>query len=62
MCKMEDYVFTRKYSAIYVRWCIGYLARPAQLAFLKKAKAALANEKSFIFVQDNVGPTRTELG
>ena len=27
MCKMEDYVFARKYSAIYVRWCIGYLTR-----------------------------------
>ena len=27
----------RSYTAIYMRWCIGYLSREDQLAFLKKA-------------------------
>ena len=65
-CSMQDYKFNqlRSYSAIYMRWTIGYLGRAEQLAFLKKASEALAQDggrntrakgpASFIFVQDNL--------
>ena len=63
---MQDYKFSEavKMSAINMRWCIGYLSPEEQLAWLRKAKAALDNEKkrytrskpppSYIFVLDNV--------
>jgi len=64
--KMQDYEFTLKrgYNAVYMRWCIGYLNKAEQIAFLKKAQKALANPTdrysrnnpppSYIFVLDNV--------
>ena len=47
-----------------MRWCLGYLERNEQIAFLKKAHKALGNKpckytrnnqpSSFIFVLDNI--------
>ena len=46
VASMEAFDFTQnpQYSAIYLRWCIGYLKRPEQIKFLKKAAKALQNE------------------
>ena len=45
-CTMEDYEFkeTRKYSAIYIRWCLTYISRKEQIKFLKKAKKCIHNK------------------
>lgn len=56
---MEDYQFGRSYSAIYLRWCIGYLTPERQVAFLQRAQAALGNNPNrrptcYIFLMDNV--------
>ena len=63
---MQNFPFEQspKYSAIYVRWCLGYLTKDEQIDFLKRAKAHLDNlpgrytreegPPSYIFVLDNV--------
>ena len=54
----------KKYNAVYMKWCIGYLKRDEQIKFLKKAKKALKNPKkvytrtngppSYIIIMDNI--------
>ena len=62
--KMEDFVWQRDYSAIYMRWCVGYLDDNNLKLFLMNAKRHLITEpkartrsshpKSYIFILDNV--------
>ena len=61
---MQNYIWSRQYSAIYLRWCIGYLNDLELIAFLKNAGAHLESTRSrstrnsnpscFIFVFDNI--------
>ena len=39
--KMEDFVWQRDYSAIYMRWCVGYLDDNNLKLFLMNAKRHL---------------------
>ena len=61
---MQSFVWNWHYSAIFMVWCAGYLARPDLVSFLKKAKVnlyqgggrftRLSTPEAFIFVLDNV--------
>ena len=61
---MQDFRWRFQYSAIFMVWCAGYLARPDLVKFLKRAKASLmvdegrntrqSEQESFIFLLDNV--------
>ena len=61
---MQAFKWSSHYSAIFMVWCAGYLARPDLVNFLRRAKASLAIDgdrrgrsfepESFIFLLDNV--------
>ena len=71
---MQEFDFTQydQYSAIYLRWCLGYMPRPDQIKFLQRAQKALNNEETlytrtkgppnFIILFDNIDdcPNRKE--
>ena len=43
---MQEYQFAHTYSAIFLRWCLGYVADQELVAFLKKCKYWLKQYKT----------------
>ena len=66
LCRMQDYKFDDigEITAVYIRWCLGYLEREEQISFLRRAADALVNTPgkytrsngpaSYLFIMDNV--------
>lgn len=43
-----------RYTCIWIQWCIGHLQDEHLISFLKRCRTALKNDKSRIFVKENI--------